>query len=364
MPRSLERHVEGSPLVSRRRLPYTIKADSRKILLVELAIGQLFGSSEAGWASKISAVAHGWFGYDGPSDFDDRGEGQQPDDDEIGMDVVAKRRHLQAEIAATGLGVGRKAASLLVEMLKPTSSLPSLTALKRFYQTLHELGIPLYDDDRENVVRSWLVRMNLMQADDEEIVAAASATTMFPDGAMDYLEEIFGWSFVRRPPVGHPLLLHVADAPTESTTYSVFMSPLLPAHGGNVALSKSMLMVERQTSDALLLFNHPTLYSLQAAEKNFLFGGLMLKNGRWERFYLYPDHGIEGAEFQHSSRASALGRGPDIGLSFDSAAFLCRCMTSVACGEMIGKTDFRPYRNGAFLAFVPPFVAARFGPTR
>jgi hypothetical protein len=345
-------------------MPYTIKADSRKISLVEVALGQLFASSERGWASKVGAVAYGLFGYDGRSDFRDGGEGQQPDDDEIGMDVVAKRRHLQAEIAATGLGIGRKAASLLIEILKPSSRFPSISAVKRFYQTLHELGIPLYDDSRENVVRHWLVRMNLVQADDEEIVAVASGTTMFPEGAMDYLEEIFGWSFVRRTPVGHPLLLHVADAPAEVGAYSVFMSPLLPDHGGNVTLGKSMSMVERQASNALLLFNHPTMYSRQAAEKNFLFGGLMLKEGRWERFYLYPGHGIEGAEFQHSSRASTLGRGPDLGLSFDRAAFLCRCMTSVASGEMIGKTDFRPYRYGEFLAFVPPFVAARLGPTR
>ncbi|NTF23502.1 hypothetical protein G6L37_34595 [Agrobacterium rubi] len=357
---------DASEAFERSRLPYKVRTDSRKLFSLGTAVRGAFEKSALmrGKSLDMNATVFGWFGYD-------REEGllpresvtDAPCDEECSAKELANRHRMQAEIAASGLGISLDAAVVLIESLRPTSSVPGISQLRRFQKILLDRGIPPYDKETEDGIRDWMVRIGWLNAPEDETLRAVTTDVLRPEGLLLYLEDVFGWRIDRTPPSGDVFLKHLGTSVgTETPSFDIYMTSVIPNQQDRQALlEKVMSLVAASGSAAVLLFNHPSLISL-TPDKDILLGGLILANGRWSKFFLHPDlglgRGIDGAFHQHSA-------GSDFGLNslaFDRASFLCQCLTSLAIGETIGKTRFSRIRfNDGFTIFVPPLIGERIG---
>lgn len=364
---SRQSQIDNDPhSVERLRLPYRIKVERRTISGLSASLGVAFHRSARlrGRRLNVDQIVYGWFGYDDWSDLDSHEPSTyHPGDEECSAGDLSHRRRMQAEIAASGLGITLEAAGILIETLKPTSRTPSISQLRRLQQTLLNQDIPLFDEKTEVVIRDWAVRTGFAAASEEDAMKAVSTVVIRPKGYLDYLEDVFGWRITRVTPSNGQFLCHLgAGEGEEAPTFEIYMTPVIPSPlDRNALLGKTMEILSKSASNAVLLFNHPSMIS-RTPDADLLLGGLIFSRDRWAKFFLHPDlglgRGLDGAFHQHSSDRDFLADG----LAFSRASFLCECLTSLTIGERIGKSEFSKVRlSDGFTIFIPALVGERFG---
>jgi len=225
-------------------------------------------------------------------------EGEPPDED-CDAETVSKRRRQQVRALRTAAQFEQDEAEMIVELLRPTCRLgrPSLASLK---ERLQNRLFPFSSDEMEAAMGDFLKRHGIDGNFTDIMNAGRTMMPINPEIWLAAMEQHLGWKFTDENPDAERNGSLVAKAVGKGRRkIPVYMSSVgyLPGDNADSVVSDLKKRIQAAESMAVLLFNKPLVWpdKKDKRQRALLYGGQVLKDGRWSDFVLRPGGGVDDA---------------------------------------------------------------------